>query len=135
MSHDVARRLPAGGLLPDLSRNGDHDPVTISQHGPPAHSPDPSPDDAAISKAVEQLLENRRESVVDLAHFTRISVASLYRKLAGAQSWKAADVGRVARHYQVDPGALFSGAAASPAPAPVVAGVAGVDPLRQPFGN
>lgn len=73
--------------------------------------PQPPDDDAAISAAVANLMAAHGESVVDLAHFTKISVASLYRKLGGDVSWKASDIGTVARHYDVLPGDLFAGAA------------------------
>jgi len=66
-------------------------------------------EDAAISAAVDALLFDRDESVSDLAFHTRISVASLYRKLGGQASWKAADLGAVARHFGVTPGDLFLG--------------------------
>lgn len=66
-------------------------------------------EDAAISAAVHALLAESGESVADLAYHTRISVASLYRKLGGQASWKAADLGAVARHYGVMPGDLFRG--------------------------
>lgn len=66
-------------------------------------------EDAAISAAVDALLFDRDESVSDLAYHTRISVASLYRKLGGQASWKAADLGAVARHFGVRPGDLFLG--------------------------
>lgn len=66
-------------------------------------------DDAAISSAVQALLAQRGEAVSDLAYHTRISVASLYRKLGGQAAWKAADIGAVARHYGLRPGDLFLG--------------------------
>lgn len=73
--------------------------------------PDPRPpgENAAISQAVHTLLTMHGESVADLSFRTRISVASLYRKLSGRAAWKAADVGAVARHYKLRPGDLFSG--------------------------
>jgi hypothetical protein len=66
-------------------------------------------EDTAISAAVYKLLQLRDESVADLAYHTRISTASLYRKLGGQASWKATDLGAVARHFSVQPGDLFAG--------------------------
>jgi hypothetical protein len=66
-------------------------------------------EDAAISAAVYKLMTMRDESVADLAYHTRISTASLYRKLGGQASWKATDLGSVARHFSVQPGDLFAG--------------------------
>lgn len=68
-------------------------------------------EDAAISAAVHALLADRGESVADIAYHTRISVASLYRKLGGQAGWKAADLGAVARHFGLLPGDLFQGSA------------------------
>lgn len=75
--------------------------------GPPRPR-DPG-EDAKISAAVRALLAAHGESVADLAYHTRISAASLYRKLNGEASWKATDVGVVAGHYRLPPGDLFSG--------------------------
>jgi hypothetical protein len=74
-------------------------------------SPTPSPEGIAIFAAVRALLDERGKSVVDLSHHTRISVASIYRKLGGQAAWKAADIGVVARHLGVAPGDLFDGPA------------------------
>lgn len=74
-------------------------------------------EDAAISTAVLALIERNQESVSDLAYHTRISTASLYRKLGGQASWKVADVGAVARHYRLQPGDLFLGAGVLERPA------------------
>lgn len=76
----------------------------------------PSPEDANISAAVQLLMDQRDETVTDLAYYTRISVASLYRKLGGQAAWKAADIGRVARHFGVSPGDLFAGVGAGEQP-------------------
>lgn len=72
-------------------------------------SPETSPEDAAIAAAVAALLADRDESVSDLAYHTRISAASIYRKLNNQAAWKAADIGAVARHFRVQPGDLFLG--------------------------
>ena len=105
---------------------------------PPAHH-SPTPDDVAIAAAVEQLLADRGETVVDLAHFTRISVSSLYRKLAGQQSWKASDVGAIARHWQVDPGLLYRPLTAPEAPGRPAPGqpspAPAADHLLRPFSS
>lgn len=77
--------------------------MTTAEASPPLSA------DAAISAAVHALLADRSESVSDLAYHTRISVASLYRKLSGGAAWKAADVEAVARHYRLAPGDLFLG--------------------------
>lgn len=77
------------------------------------HASPPLDEDAAISAAVTALLADRGESVSDLAYHTRISVASLYRKIGGQAGWKAADVGTVARHFGLLPGDLFTGAQVS----------------------
>lgn len=74
-----------------------------------------SPEDASIAAAVWHLMEAADETVSDLAYHTRISPASLYRKLGGQAAWKATDIGRVARHFQVSPGDLFAGAPAGAA--------------------
>jgi hypothetical protein len=74
-----------------------------------AHALPRQSEDAAISAAVYKLLSLRNESVADLAYHTRISTASLYRKLGGQASWKAADLGAVARHFSIQPGDLFAG--------------------------
>lgn len=126
--------MPRARCLPVPIPSTDHESVTHSQQQPGAF---PSPDDEAVAAAVARLLEARRESVVDLAHYTRISVASLYRKLAGGQTWKAADVGRIARHFEVDPGRLFArNVVAELPPAPAIAAPAPrTDPLRSPFSH
>lgn len=84
--------------------------------------------DAAISAAVWALLSDHDEKVADLAHFTRISVAGLYRKLGGQAAWKAADIAAVAGHYRLDAGELFRGAQ-------VTGGRRGRSPIRQPVSG
>lgn len=66
-------------------------------------------EDAAISTAVTTLLDRHGMSVADLAYHTRISTTSLYRKLNGEASWKAKDVGALARHFGVRVGDLYGG--------------------------
>ncbi len=72
-------------------------------------SPHPASEDTAISAAVTTLLDRHGMSVADLAYHTRISTTSLYRKLHGEASWKAKDVGALARHFHVRVGDLYNG--------------------------
>lgn len=77
--------------------------TTAAEASPPLSA------DAAISAAVDVLRHQRGESVSDLAYHTRISIAALYRKLAGEAAWKAADVDAMAKHFGVQPGDLWRG--------------------------
>lgn len=109
--------------------------VTDGEHSPPAY---PSTFDQAIAQHVERLLEDRQETVYDLAHYSRISVAALYRKLGGGARWSAADVGRIAEHFGVRPGELFDDDAPNRAapPPPVMPPPRAAPPsLTQPFSD
>ena len=70
---------------------------------------EPSPYDVAVSAAVQALMHDRGESVADLAHYTKLSVAAIYRKLGGQSSWKVSDVGLMARHFGVPASDILSG--------------------------
>lgn len=107
--------------------------MTDREHSPPAAYP--SPFDQAIARHVEQLLAERSETVLDLAHFSRISLAALYRKLHGGARWSAADVGRIAAHYGVSPGELYGEPPVEDRPAPAPLPRQPPAPARAPFSH
>jgi hypothetical protein len=69
----------------------------------------PDPSDVLISTATKDLLADRDLTVADLSYNAGIPISTLYRKLNGAQAWKASDISRVARYFGVPVGDLFSG--------------------------
>jgi transcriptional regulator with XRE-family HTH domain len=76
---------------------------------------EPGPN-AAISQSVTQLRESRGLTVDQLAVYSGLNRASLYRKLKGEAGWKATDVAALAKYFYVQPNDLFSGRPFPPGP-------------------
>lgn len=65
--------------------------------------------DRAIAAAVAAFRQKRGVTVDQLAVYSGLNRASLYRKLKGEVSWKATDIAALSRYLEVEPNDLFSG--------------------------
>lgn len=74
---------------------------------PSSHAP--TSGERAISASVEYLMAAHDENVRDLSYFTRLSPASIYRKINGERPWRVSDLELLCEHYGVTANDLLSG--------------------------
>lgn len=93
---------------------------------------------AAFSQAVLRLKDERGLTVDQLAVFSGLNRASVYRKLKGEAGWKLTDIAALAEFFHVQPGDMLAGGYSIPrprgnrrsAPATVNGGPGGVERHR-----
>jgi antitoxin component HigA of HigAB toxin-antitoxin module len=61
-----------------------------------------------VSRIVKILLATREETPSSLPEVLQVSRASVTRLLNGGREWRANDIARLSRYFEVDPGLFFA---------------------------
>src|SRR3954470_12350784 len=102
-SHRTFRGQQPGGVMSE-----DTHPVQDALHEPPT---DEELEDW-VRDNIKAVLAVTDETFTDIGTVIELSVAVVGRRQRGITPWTVAELGRLARHWHIDPGLMFSRRAA-----------------------